>query len=57
MTLFEAVELAPLLILIEGFVGGSSFKFIESLVLEDTLPAESLNQTKTVLVPLPPLNV
>ena len=41
----EEVELAPLFMLIEGFVGGSSFKFIESLVLEDTLPAESLNQT------------
>jgi hypothetical protein len=45
VTLDEVVELAPLLILIEGFEGGSSFKIIESEAELDTFPAASLNQT------------
>ena len=45
VTLDEAVELAPLLMLMEGLEGGSSCKFIESEAELETFPAPSLNQT------------
>ena len=60
MTTVAVVVVSPLLIEIVGLVGDSvspSFRKIVSLALEEIFPSASLNQIKTVLVPLPLLKV